>query len=93
MSELHAGGHRLRQTRAQLIARHGAICGRCRGSIDLSLSGLHPRGLTIGHIVPVAAGGTDDLANLQPEHRACNLAGAPRLLQPRATIARPVPEV
>lgn len=93
MTDLHAGGQLLRSTRAALIARHGAVCGRCQGSIDLRLSGLHPLGLTVGHIIPKSKGGTDALANLQPEHRCCNLAGGPRLTPPRATIARPIPEV
>lgn len=93
MTDLHAGGQLLRSTRARLIARHGAVCGRCRGSIDLTLSGLHPLGLTVGHIIPLSRGGTDADDNLQPEHRRCNLVGGARLTPPRATIARPIPEV
>lgn len=93
MAELHRGGQAVRAARARIIARHGATCGRCGGSIDLTLSGLHPLGLTIGHIVPVSRGGSDADANLRPEHRRCNLVGAARLTPPRATIARPIPEV
>lgn len=63
-------------------------CRRCLDPIDLTLSGLHPMGLTVGHVLAVRDGGTDAPDNLAPEHRSCNLGGrqAPRV---RATIARP----
>ena len=71
---LHRGGHRLRLARRLVVARDGARCRRCGAPIDVRLGGLDPLGLTLGHIVPVSRGGTDALANLAPEHRACNLA-------------------
>lgn len=89
---LHRGGHRLRAARAAVIRRHvtnGVVgCGRCGGAIDLGLSGMHPLGFTLGHVVPVSRGGGDDLDNLRPEHRRCNLAASARRDPPIARVAR-----
>jgi 5-methylcytosine-specific restriction endonuclease McrA len=46
----------------QLIARDGERCRRC-GRMD---------DLTIDHIIPISAGGSDDLRNLQILCRPCN---------------------
>lgn len=89
-SELHRGGHRLRQARVLVVNRDGNACRRCGGRIDLSLPGSHPDGLTLGHIMPASKGGTDELANLAAEHRRCNLAAGARRDPPRATIAVPI---
>ena len=95
MTELHSGGWRLRQARKRMLdeaarAGLGLQCWRCHYLIDVRLSGLHPEGLTVGHIVPVAAGGTDDFDNIAPEHRRCNLAAGARVAPPRATLVEPV---
>lgn len=76
----HPSGATLRRLRALVVARDGAVCARCDMTINLGLSGLHPRGLTLGHAHDRAKGGTDDPSNLRPEHRVCNLRG----LNPRA---------
>jgi len=73
-------GHTLRRLRALVVARDGPVCGRCGGTIDTGISGLHPRGLTLGHVHDRALGGPDTIDNLRPEHRACNLGA----LHPRA---------
>lgn len=86
----HVNGQRLRTLRRQVVEIHGNRCARCGRPIDLSLSGLHPQGLTLGHAIPLARGGTDAIGNLRPEHRACNLAAGARLDPPRATLAKPV---
>ncbi|MEV4096954.1 HNH endonuclease [Streptosporangium saharense] len=44
-------------------ASHCAICG---------LPPTEDNPLTAGHIVARVDGGTNDLSNYQPEHRACN---------------------
>lgn len=62
-----------RATRALILAAN-QTCGICGETIDTSLSGLHPDGPTIDHIVPAINGGTDDWSNLQPAHRRCNLS-------------------
>jgi 5-methylcytosine-specific restriction endonuclease McrA len=77
MSPPRPTGHALRQLRALVVARDGAVCARCGMTIDTGLSGNHPRGLTLGHAWDRAKGGPDDASNLRPEHRACNGAGYP----------------
>ena len=49
-------------------------CGICGGRVDMTLSHPDPMYGSIDHIVPVAAGGTDDPANLQLAHLRCNLS-------------------
>jgi 5-methylcytosine-specific restriction endonuclease McrA len=90
MSTLHRGGQRLILARRRLVERYGYTCGRCGGPIDPELPGTHLLGLTVGHIVPIAHGGTDDDANLRPEHRRCNLAASSRRDPPRASLAVPL---
>jgi 5-methylcytosine-specific restriction endonuclease McrA len=89
-SILHRGGYRLRHTRAAVLARDGATCWRCGYAIDLTVDGNDPDGLTLGHVKPVKAGGSDDPSNLRPEHKRCNLAASAREQPPLATIATPV---
>jgi len=80
----------MRTMRAEVIARLGNVCRRCGQAIDLTLPGVHPDGLTLGHIIPAAQGGGDELGNLGPEHRRCNLAAGARADPPRAVIAIPI---
>lgn len=63
---------RIKRMRPMLLARSGGRCGICGLVIDLSLKSPHPLSLTIDHIHPLSAGGSDDLANLWPAHRLCN---------------------
>ena len=78
-------GATLRRLRAFVVARDGAVCARCGFTIDMGLSGNHPRGFTLGHAWDRAKGGPDDASNLRPEHRECN----GRALYPRA-LTRPL---
>lgn len=74
--------------RTALIRERGEKCHLCGKRIDLRLSGLHPMGLHIEHLVPVSDGGTNDLDNLHIAHRVCNLKrgnrGPAQLLIPLA---------
>ena len=45
--------------------------------------------LTIGHIIPLSVGGTNDLSNLAPEHRLCNLKAGDREPRPVASVVLP----
>lgn len=62
----------IRRMRARLLARDDGRCGICGLAIDLTLHWTHPLSLTIDHIHPLSAGGTDSEANLWPAHRQCN---------------------
>ena len=66
------GANKIRRLRPRLLGRFEGRCGICGRVIDLTLHYLHPLALTIDHIVPLAAGGSDDDANLWPAHRHCN---------------------
>jgi hypothetical protein len=72
MTELHAGGRQVARVRMQLVTLHGWVCGRCGDPIDPKAPPSAPRGLSIGHVVARANGGTDHPSNLRPEHLACN---------------------
>lgn len=87
---LARGGRIVGRTIAMLRERDGNSCGRCGVAILDGVSGLHPDGATIGHRVPAAQGGTDELSNLRLEHRRCNLAAGARTSSPRARIVAPV---
>jgi 5-methylcytosine-specific restriction endonuclease McrA len=69
--------------------RDGGRCRRCGLPIDPRVDWRRPGALTIGHVVPLARGGTNDDRNLAPEHRGCNLAAGDREERPVATIIRP----
>lgn len=57
-----------RGVRKVVLTRDGMVCGLCGHPIEDETE-LH-----IDHIRPVARGGTNDAANLQPAHAGCNLA-------------------
>jgi hypothetical protein len=65
---------RIKRMRPRLLARFGGCCGICGRSIDLTLRSPHPGSLTIDHIHPLSAGGSDEETNLWPAHRGCNEA-------------------
>jgi 5-methylcytosine-specific restriction endonuclease McrA len=56
-----------------VLERDGFRCGICLLAINPGLPVNHPLALTIDHVVPLAAGGSDAIGNLQPAHRQCNV--------------------
>jgi hypothetical protein len=71
-------------TEAQVLGLHGPTCHLCQKPIDLSL----PRkigvegwrdSLQIDHVMPIAKGGPDTLANVKPSHARCNIGKRDRL--------------
>ena len=73
------GGRAWRRQRAAFLARVAPlpICAECRELVDLSLPGTHPRGPSVDHLVPLAAGGPELVehgAVLRLTHAACNSA-------------------
>lgn len=55
-------GRKIAKLTAAVFAEHGRVCHLC---------GM-PGANSIDHLVPRAAGGTDDLDNLRPAHSRCN---------------------
>lgn len=60
-------------TLAEIAQRDGFRCGLCRRKVRMDLSGLHPRGPTIDHIVPLSISRDDRRTNVQLAHRRCNV--------------------
>lgn len=58
---------------SEIALRDGFRCHLCRGRVDMRLSGAHPKGPTIDHLIPVSAGGDDEPANVALAHRECNV--------------------
>jgi hypothetical protein len=66
-----------RRTRAgmtvgQLARRDGTDCGICGQAVNLFATKDNPERPSIDHIIPRAAGGTNDPTNLQLAHLSCN---------------------
>lgn len=57
-----------------VIRRGKPPCALCGEPIDYSLHHLDPMAFTVDHIIPLARGGLDVLANKQAAHRVCNRA-------------------
>jgi 5-methylcytosine-specific restriction endonuclease McrA len=53
--------------RLRVIERDGLTCGICGLEVE------HVTAVHIDHVIPVAAGGTNALGNLQVAHARCNL--------------------
>jgi 5-methylcytosine-specific restriction endonuclease McrA len=56
-----------------LIKRDRCVCHLCGRKVNPHLSGMHPKGPTVDHLVPLSAGGDDELSNVALAHRACNV--------------------
>jgi 5-methylcytosine-specific restriction endonuclease McrA len=61
------------------IKRTKPACGICELPIDYTLPYLDPMSYVVDHIVPLAKGGLDELANKQAAHRTCNQTKAAKL--------------
>lgn len=95
MSGSWSGGARIARLTRRVVEVHGMTCHLC-GTECLPRSEvghLHPLVVTLDHIVPRSRGGTDDVENLRPAHRRCNLsrgAGPARSRRPPRRPARAV---
>lgn len=54
------------------LRREARPCHICGGPIDYSLPSSDPQSFQADHIVPLARGGANTLANSAPSHRVCN---------------------
>lgn len=73
-------------TRAEIAARDGYRCGLCHRKVDMRLSGLHPKGPTIDHIIPLSVSRDDRRTNVQLAHRFCNLSKGARVANEQLTL-------
>lgn len=78
-------GHAVRRARAAVIDAYGIVCHLCGLPCRRDVGYLHPLFMTVDHVLPRSLGGTDDLANLRPAHRRCNLQRGAR---PSAAVRR-----
>lgn len=53
--------------------RDGWTCHLCLKSVNPRLSGMHSRGPTVDHLIPISDGGVDELINVALAHRQCNI--------------------
>lgn len=67
-------GQTTRLRLGELGERDKWVCQLCGGRVLESLSGMHPDGPTVDHIVPLSRGGWDGWDNVQLAHRRCNVA-------------------
>jgi hypothetical protein len=63
-----------------LGARDGYVCGICHLPVEMLVAYPDPSYGSVDHIVPVSAGGSNDLSNLQLAHLSCNLRKGGRLI-------------
>src|SRR4026208_68150 len=89
MGRVRWNGARIASDRNYLRVRDGRGCARCGAPINMALRGMDPAGPTVGHRVPVAAGGGGGVDNLRLEHRRCNLAANKRYVPDRANVVKP----
>lgn len=61
------------------IARTRAGCWICGQPIDYALPHLDPGAFVVDHVIPLAAGGADQLGNKRAAHRSCNRSKGKRL--------------
>ena len=64
------------------IRKTGAACHICGKAIDYSLPHTDPRSFVVDHVIPLAKGGADTLANKKAAHRDCNSTKRARLVAP-----------
>ncbi len=66
-------GRKIARLANLVVGRYGSVCWLCHQPIDLTVPRTQPGGLSVDHVTPRSKGGTDDLWNLRPAHRSCNV--------------------
>ncbi|QDF19817.1 HNH endonuclease [Mycobacterium phage LilSpotty] len=75
----------IRDRHRKTIARDQPPCGICGQPIDYTLPHDDPWSFVVDHVIPIAAGGPDTLANKQAAHRTCNSVKSDALPDPTGT--------
>lgn len=82
-----------RDMHRRAIASTGAGCHICGEPIDYTLPHLDPMAFVVDHLIPMAKGGADTLANKAAAHRLCNLRKGRReyapIIKTSGTLRRP----
>lgn len=93
-------GRRAARLTAAVLSAYGNRChlhayGLClapRPEIPMDLPPRHKWGPSADHLVPRSRGGSDELENLRPAHRACNAGRRDRLLTAPRPVVAPSPD-
>jgi 5-methylcytosine-specific restriction endonuclease McrA len=68
----HKSEWRYVSDRRAVFDRDGWVCHLCRKKVPKDKAFPHPLSATVDHLVPVSAGGSNTLDNLQTAHFGCN---------------------
>lgn len=65
-------------TEQQVLEHYGTLCHICGTAIDLEAPRQNgkvgwEKGLHLDHVMPIALGGSDEIANVRPAHGLCNI--------------------
>lgn len=64
----------------EVAERDGNRCHLCGGRVNLRLKHPHPRSASLDHLVPLALGGSHELANVRLAHLDCNVSKGTRAM-------------
>jgi len=79
-------GRKVERLTNEVVAAYGFTCWLCHTDASLDVHYMHPARLTVDHVLPRSLGGSDDLANLRPAHRRCNLSRGNRPGRPTGRV-------
>lgn len=79
----------IRNRDRERIRRTKAPCHLCGKPIDYSLRSPDPKSFVVDHVVPLARGGLDELANKAAAHRDCNRTKGDKLIDEIAAETGP----
>ena len=74
------GGRKVPRLRQQVVDYYGVVCWLCGGTITDTVS--------VDHVIPRSKGGSDDIDNLRPAHKTCNIRRGNRMEVRRALTSR-----
>ncbi len=74
------GGRKVPRLRQLVVDYYGSVCWLCGGPITDTVS--------VDHVIPRSKGGTDDLHNLRPAHKLCNIRRGNRMEVRRTLTSR-----